>query len=172
MTNKPQKKSWDEEMEDLCRHHETKTEARLYKIWDIHEKYLFLVKNVLVADLKTSNSPEQLIEVLPNYRLDAKRIPIFMGLGHQKYSLSCVKAGDGQHQIELKEKGIMELQHHPENKAFTFYSKSEGNADTCSFESAEFPGWFLSTSSEPNKPVGLSQKGGPQNILFHFERKS
>ncbi|XP_063167439.1 interleukin-1 receptor antagonist protein-like [Candoia aspera] len=151
----------------------SENEPRLYKFWDINQKYLFLVEKMLVADLQTSNLPEQLIAVLPNTSLDAKQKPIFMGLGQKNYSLSCVKSGDGQHQIELKENSVTELYKNPENgKAFTFYSKSEGNGDTCCFESAEFPGWFLSTSSEAKKPICLSKKGGPHNILFYFERKS
>lgn len=53
---------------------------------------------------------------------------------------------------------------------FTFYSKSDGRPEICTFESAVFPGWFISTSSEPNKPTGLSQKGGPENVLFYFTK--
>ncbi|XP_032084648.1 interleukin-36 alpha-like [Thamnophis elegans] len=99
--------------------------------------------------------------------------PIFMAPEKKKSCLSCVKSGTGQYQIELKEKDIKELYGDPKNaKAFTFYSKEEGNGDKCTFESAEFPGWFISTSSEAKKPIGLSQKGGTQNILFYFKRKS
>ncbi|KAL7981460.1 hypothetical protein Chor_002356 [Crotalus horridus] len=147
-------------------------DPRLFKLWDIDEKYLFLVNNVLVADVKSSNSPEQLMAVLPNRSLDKPRQPIFMGPENKNSCLSCVKSGNGQYQLELKEKAIKELYWDSKNaKAFTFYSKSDGNGNTCSFESAEFPDWFLSTSSEAKKPLGLSQKGGPQNVLFYFERK-
>uniref|UniRef100_A0A670YU13 Interleukin-1 n=1 Tax=Pseudonaja textilis TaxID=8673 RepID=A0A670YU13_PSETE len=122
--------------------------------------------------LSSFNSTISLIAVLPNKALDTAQKPIFMGPENKKSCLSCVKSGNGQYQIELKV-NIMDLYRDPKNtKAFTFYSKSADNADTCSFESAEFPGWFLSTSSEAKKPIGLSQKEGPQNILFYFERKS
>uniref|UniRef100_A0A8C6VJ52 Interleukin-1 n=1 Tax=Naja naja TaxID=35670 RepID=A0A8C6VJ52_NAJNA len=121
--------------------------------------------------LSSFNSTISLIAVLPNKTLDTAQKPIFMGPENKKSCLSCVKSGNGT-QI-TKEKDIMDLYRDPNNtKAFTFYSKSAGNADTCSFESAEFPGWFLSTSLEAKKPIGLSQKEGPQNILFYFERKS
>ncbi|XP_032084755.1 interleukin-36 alpha-like [Thamnophis elegans] len=179
MASKPHKKSWDEETADLF--HDSKSEQvplsesnpRLYKFWDINQKYLFLVENTLVADVKTSNSPEQLMAVLPNISLDSAQKPIFMAPEKKKSCLSCVKSGTGQYQIELKEKDIKELYGDPKNaKAFTFYSKEEGNGDKCTFESAEFPGWFISTSSEAKKPIGLSQKGGTQNILFYFKRKS
>ncbi|XP_058050053.1 interleukin-1 family member 10-like isoform X3 [Ahaetulla prasina] len=116
---------------------------------------------------------EQLIAMLPNKSLAMAQQPFFMSPEQKKSCLSCVKSENGQYQIELKEKDIKDLYHDPKNgKAFTFYCKSAGNGNTCSFESAEFQGWFLSTSSEAKKPIGLSQKGGPQNILFYFERKS
>ncbi|XP_039212459.1 interleukin-1 family member 10-like isoform X2 [Crotalus tigris] len=178
MASHSHKKTWDEEIADLFRGTEGATalkehDPRLFKLWDIHQKYLFLVNNVLVADVKSSNSPEQLMAVLPNRSLDKPQQPIFMGPENKNSCLSCVKSGNGQYQLELKEKAIKELYWDSKNaKAFTFYSKSDGNGDTCSFESAEFPGWFLSTSSEAKKPLGLSQKGGPQNVLFYFERKS
>ncbi|XP_015684528.1 interleukin-36 receptor antagonist protein-like [Protobothrops mucrosquamatus] len=179
MASHPHKKTWDEEIADLFhdtegeRSHVKEPDPRLFKLWDINQKYLFLVKNVLVADVKSkSNLPEQLMKVLPNRSLDKPRQPLFMGLENKNSCLSCVKSGNGQYQLELQEKDIRELYLDPKNaKAFTFYSRSDGNVDTCSFESAEFPGWFLSTSSEAKKPLGLSQKGGPQNVLFYFERK-
>ncbi|XP_015684526.1 interleukin-1 family member 10-like [Protobothrops mucrosquamatus] len=178
MASHPRKKTWDEEIADLF--HDTAGEPtvytepspRLYKLWDINQKYLFLVKNVLVADVKLSGLSEELLVVLPNRSLDKPRQPLFMGPEKKKSCLSCVKSGNGQYQLELQEKDIKDLYLDPKNaKAFTFYSKTDGNADTCSFESAEFPGWFLSTSSEAKKPLGLSQKGGPHNVLFYFERK-
>lgn len=54
---------------------------------------------------------------------------------------------------------------------FTFYNQTKGSEVTCSFESAASPGWFLSTSSEPNKPLSLSQGGGSDITLFYIERK-
>ncbi|XP_032084760.1 interleukin-36 alpha-like [Thamnophis elegans] len=177
MASKPHKKTWDEEMARLFpiaggEGHKL-PEPHLFKFWDLNHKYFFLVENKLVADVKTPGSPEQLMAMLPNKALDSAQYPMFMGPEKKKSCLSCVKSGTGQYQIELKEKDIKELDKDPPNaKAFTFYSKQEGNGDKCTFESAEFPGWFISTSSEAKKPIGLSQKGGTQNILFYFEKKS
>ncbi|XP_015682299.1 interleukin-1 family member 10-like [Protobothrops mucrosquamatus] len=180
MASHPCKKTWDEEIAELFHDTEPDPEIkpyehpdpRLYKFWDLNQKYLFLLKDVIVADVQTSDSPEQFMAVLPNRSLDKTQKPIFMGPEKKKSCLSCVKSGNGQYQLELKEKDIADLYWDSKSaKAFTFYSKSDGNADTCSFESAEFPGWFLSTSSEAKKPLGLSQKGGPQNVLFYFKRK-
>ncbi|XP_034292706.1 interleukin-36 alpha-like [Pantherophis guttatus] len=97
--------------------------------------------NKLVASPNDSNSKEQLIAVLPNNALDQW-------------------SGDIMYLYKQNEKFLN----------FSFYSKTDGSRDTCSFESAQFPGWFLSTSSEAHQPIGLSQKGGPENILFHFQR--
>ncbi|KAH0623198.1 hypothetical protein JD844_031255 [Phrynosoma platyrhinos] len=228
---------------------------RLYRIWDISQKFLFLVNNIIVANARTSNAPEVFMEVLPNTALDPKMQPIFMGPNGRKHSLSCVKAGEGEPQLQLVETDIKKLYNTNEHSlsftfysktdgspetcsfesaefpelfmevfpnaaidpkmqpifmgpqgrkhslscvksgegqpqlqlvetditklyekreklfTFTFYSKTDGSPETCSFESAEFPGWFISTSLEPNKPVRLSRQGGAENTLFYFERK-
>ncbi|XP_032084812.1 interleukin-36 alpha-like [Thamnophis elegans] len=177
MASKTHKKTWDEEMAGSF-HIPAGADAALpepylFTFWDLNHKYFFLLEDKLVADVKTPGSPEQLIAVLPNKSLDSAQYPMFMAPEKKNSCLSCVKSGTGQYQIELKEKDIRELEKDPQNaKAFTFYSKPAGNGDKCTFESAEFPGWFMSTSSEAGKPIGLSQKGGTQNILFYFEKKS
>ncbi|XP_060643524.2 interleukin-36 receptor antagonist protein-like [Anolis sagrei] len=145
---------------------------RLYRIWDVSQKYFFLVDNILVANHQDSNAPEQLMEVLPNTALDSKMMPIFMGPQGRKQCLSCEKSAEDQLQLQLKESDIKKLYEGKEKSLpFTFYSKTDGGPETCSFESAEYPGWFLSTSSEPNKPVGLSRQGGTENTLFYFQRQ-
>ncbi|XP_062995565.1 interleukin-1 family member 10-like [Elgaria multicarinata webbii] len=146
---------------------------RYYKLWDINQKFLYLINNSLVASPSNSAMPDQLMTVLPNNALDPKKPPIFIGLKGGQPTLSCVKSDDGQPQLKLEERHIMDLYKNPEKQSsFTFYSKTDGSSETCSFESAEFPGWFLSTSSELNKPVGLSRPGFSENTLFYFETKS
>ncbi|XP_063167526.1 interleukin-1 family member 10-like [Candoia aspera] len=186
MAKKLHKKTWEEEMVDLFNAHKPTSghpepseeqavtyaheEPWLFKFWDLSQKFLRVVNNVLIATPQTSYSPGIFFAVIPNTALDPKNIPIFMGTGN--CAVSCTKSGDGQLQIQIVEKNIMVLYRTPEEfKNFTFYSKSDGRPEICYFESAEFPGWFISTSSEPNKPIGLSQKGGPDNILFYFEKK-
>ncbi|XP_060643702.2 interleukin-36 receptor antagonist protein-like [Anolis sagrei] len=144
----------------------------LFRIWDISQKFLFLMGNMLLAKSRNANMPDHLISVLPNTVLDPKKQPIFMGLSDKNHCFSCVKSGEGQPQLQIVERSILQLHREKkELKAFSFYSKTDGSPETCSFESAEFPNWFISTSSEPNRPIGLSPKGGTENTLFFFERK-
>ncbi|KAM6431566.1 interleukin-1 family member 10-like isoform 1-T5 [Liasis olivaceus] len=146
---------------------------RLFRFWDINHKFLIVMNKKLVASPNDSNSSEQLIAVLPNHALDVKQQPIFMGLPNGTHTISCVKSEEGQVQLQLTDRNIVRLYNQNEKFLdFSFYSRTDGGSETCSFESAQFPGWFISTSSEPDKPIGLSQKGGPGNILFYFERKS
>ncbi|XP_025030145.1 interleukin-36 alpha-like [Python bivittatus] len=186
MGNKAHKKMWEEEMVDLFNEYkpipgcpeppeghsvpEVLKVPWLFQFWDISHKFLSVMNNTLIATPQNSNSPGSSFAVFPNTCLDPKKNPIFMGVGN--CAVSCRKSGDGQPQLQVMEKDIEMLYKAPEEfKNFTFYSMSGGRPETCSFESAEFPGWFISTSSEPNKPIGLSQRGGPENILFYFEKK-
>ncbi|XP_062995566.1 interleukin-36 receptor antagonist protein-like [Elgaria multicarinata webbii] len=146
--------------------------ALMLRLWDIEQKFLYLKNNVLVATPPYPNMPVYFMSVLVNRSLDSKKQPVFMGLENGQFTLSCVKSSEGQPQLKLVERDIMELYFKPEKQlSFTFYSKIDGSPETCSFESAEFPGWFLSTSFEPNMPVGLSHPGGTENTLFYFEKK-
>ncbi|ETE71733.1 Interleukin-1 family member 10, partial [Ophiophagus hannah] len=111
-------------------------EPRLFRIWDISQKFLFIVNSMLIANPLDFNSP------------DPRQQPIFMGLTDGSHTLSCTSSSEGQPQLHL----VM-----------------DGSSETCSFESAQFPGWFISTSSEPNKPINLGQKGGTEITLFYFE---
>nr|XP_020667989.1 interleukin-1 family member 10-like [Pogona vitticeps] len=180
---KPHRRTWDQEIAGLFHSREPNTDfsspdasimseegPRLYRIWDVSQKTIKLMENRLIATPRSSNEPEQLIRVLPNANLDPKMQPIFMA-PNDTHSISCIKSGSHP-QLQLVEQKIVELYKKKENLlSFSFYSKTDGSLETCSFESAEFPGWFLSTSREPNKPVGLSQQGGTENTLFYFERK-
>ncbi|XP_026573836.1 interleukin-1 family member 10-like [Pseudonaja textilis] len=126
--------------------------------------------DMLVASPNDSNSTEQLIAVLPNNALEVRKQAIFMGI-QPNTVINCVQTEEGQLQLQLMSGDIMYLYKQNEKFLnFSFYSKTDGSGDTCSFKSAQFPGWFLSIYSEAHKPIGLSPKGGPENILFHFQR--
>ncbi|KAL8173845.1 UNVERIFIED_CONTAM: hypothetical protein K2H54_027688 [Gekko kuhli] len=112
------------------------------------------------------------MDVAPNLVLDSEKRPIFMGLKDRSKILSCVKSSEGLPQLQLVTGDIMGLYNRREESLeFTFYIQTEGSTTTCYFESAAFPGWFLSTSPEPNMPIGLSQQGGSDIILFYYKRK-
>ncbi|XP_016851106.1 interleukin-36 receptor antagonist protein isoform X3 [Anolis carolinensis] len=152
-TPKPQeekechKKTWNEEIADLFPKKPMSGNVPvkvdnpyLYRIWDVSQKYFFLVNNILVAKHQDSNAPELLMEVFPNTVLDPEMMPIFMGPQGSKQCLSCEKSPEGQIQLQLKEGDIKTLYDKKEESlAFTLYSKTDGSPETCSFESAEFP---------------------------------
>ncbi|XP_008114229.2 interleukin-36 receptor antagonist protein [Anolis carolinensis] len=177
------KKSWDEEMIALfCDYNPAspprriraprETEPRLFRIWDVSQKFLILMNNILVATSRDSMTPEELLAVLPNHSLDPTLQPIFLGLNDKTHTLSCMESGDGEPLLNLVERNILDLySSHEESKSFTFYSRSNNQQQTCCFESAAFPGWFMSTSTEINKPVRLSREGGPDITNFYCERK-
>uniref|UniRef100_A0A8D0E9R8 Interleukin-1 n=1 Tax=Salvator merianae TaxID=96440 RepID=A0A8D0E9R8_SALMN len=171
----------DEKLEHLFKHfhepagrEELLHEPWLYQIWDINQKFLFLKNDVLIAEPLNSNTGD-LITLVPNRcikQTNEKIFPIFMGSQDETQTLCCEDSGSGQPNLKFVKEHIMSLYKEcQECKKFTFYAKSEGSKETCSFESAEFPGWFLSTSSESSKPVGLSHQGGADITLFYFEEK-
>ncbi|XP_077161831.1 interleukin-36 receptor antagonist protein-like [Paroedura picta] len=171
------RKTVDQEMADLFRHFGkgdvtivSLEKPWLYKIWDTSQKFLFLQNGSLLAAPLNSNSEDQLIAVTPNQVLDESKRPIFIGTNDQKYILN-VQSGD-QPKLQLVAGDIMELYKKKEQSTeFTFYNQTKGSEVTCAFESAASPGWFLSTASEPNKPLGLSQGGGSEITLFYIEKK-
>ncbi|XP_032084611.1 interleukin-36 receptor antagonist protein-like [Thamnophis elegans] len=109
----------------------------------------------------------QLMAVISNNNLNSEKWPIFMGLTDKTKTLKCLKSTTGDPQLEIEECNIMDLyKGTKELREFTFHGVILSKT-TCSFESAEFPGWFLSTSIHPNMPVGLCKLGGTRIILFH-----
>ncbi|XP_034292803.1 interleukin-36 receptor antagonist protein-like isoform X2 [Pantherophis guttatus] len=142
-----------------------------FRMWDIEQKYFVFENNDLIATPLDSRTPEQLMAVVPNDNLDFKNRPIFMGLTGKTKALSCLKSTTGEPQLVILENNIMDFYSDTkEFKNFSFYVFTRGSKSTCCFESAAFPGWFLSTSIHPNMLVGLCKLGGPEIILFHFEK--
>ncbi|XP_048369570.1 interleukin-1 family member 10-like isoform X1 [Sphaerodactylus townsendi] len=166
-----ERKTVNQEMADLFNDYGRKPEVPwLYRIWDTKQKYLLLQNGTLVAAPQNSNSEDQLITVAPNRVIDSSKRPIFMGTKVQNYVLT-VKSGD-RPQLQLVAGDVKDLhEKKEESKEFTFYNQTKGSETTCSFESAISPGWFLSTSAEPHKPLGLSQGGGSDITIFYFVRK-
>ncbi|XP_061448609.1 interleukin-1 receptor antagonist protein-like isoform X2 [Rhineura floridana] len=158
---KPNKMTVDQKMKDLFHHfstakphldvhNEVLDKPWFYKIWDVDQKFLFLHNNMVLAAPRDSNSP---------------------GTHNGARTLSCVESGGGQPQLNLEDRGIMDLyREKQELKSFTFFCKSGSSKETGSFQSAAFPGWFISTSSEPNKPISLSHQGGAEITEFYFEK--
>ncbi|CAI5795684.1 interleukin-36 alpha-like [Podarcis lilfordi] len=179
LREKPHKMTVDQKMRDLF-HHFPKPDPSLqlgspwlYRIWDINQKFLFLKNNMLVAAPKDGNSPDYLVAMTPNRGItpkDGNTFAVFLGTQDGAQSLSCGEPG-GQPQLTLEGKGIMQLYNDgKEHKNFTFFCKSGSSTETGSFESAAFPGWFLSTLTEPNQPIRLSHQGGSEITQFYFDK--
>uniref|UniRef100_A0A8C5S993 Interleukin-1 n=1 Tax=Laticauda laticaudata TaxID=8630 RepID=A0A8C5S993_LATLA len=73
---------------------------------------------------------------------------IFQSIRRQQW----METNQGEKQVGIKETLPNNTK---EFKNFSFYVVTRGNKSNCWFESAAFPGWFLSTSIHPNMPVGL-----------------
>nr|XP_004452063.2 interleukin-36 receptor antagonist protein [Dasypus novemcinctus] len=98
------------------------------------------------------------ISVVPNRSLDARLSPVMLGVQGGSQCLSC---GQGQEPaLSLEPVNIMDLYRSAEeSKGFTFYRRSTGL--TSSFESAAFPGWFLSTEPTADQPLRLARLPAP-----------
>ncbi|XP_037663127.1 interleukin-36 receptor antagonist protein isoform X2 [Choloepus didactylus] len=123
-------------------------------------KVLYLQDNQLLAGgLHTGKIIQgEEISVVPNRALDARLCPVILGVQGGSRCLSC---GPGQEPtLKLEPVDIMELYRSAgEWVRFTFYRRDTGL--TSSFESAAYPGWFLSTAPEADQPLRLSRPPEP-----------
>uniref|UniRef100_A0A4X2KQG5 Interleukin-1 n=1 Tax=Vombatus ursinus TaxID=29139 RepID=A0A4X2KQG5_VOMUR len=100
---------------------------------------------------------------------NGKGSPIYLGIVDPKLCLCCEESG-GQPTLELKEKDIMELHHALKaEESFVFHVNTNGSIST--FQSAAFPGWFISSSAEQGKPIKMTKDVGKDNTAFHFDPK-
>ncbi|XP_064897149.1 interleukin-36 receptor antagonist protein-like isoform X5 [Columba livia] len=107
---------------------------------------------------------EEPISVVPNPSLERWRCPLIVGIRGGKQALSC---GTGpEPQLKLEEVGLLDLFSRPADATpYTFYKTFGGTTHT--FESAAFPGLFLSTS--PGPALGLAAP--PDVTAFYLLRK-
>ncbi|XP_036605989.1 interleukin-36 alpha-like [Trichosurus vulpecula] len=133
-----------------------------FHIRDFNQKVLDLRNNTLIA---TPHSDE----VTP---VDLESVPcrdkeclagnhgtaIYLGIRGKELCLFCEESG-GQPILKLKNNQIMKL-YHTENaqKPFLFYQNQTESTST--FESAAYPGWFICTSNEKDRPVTMTQTRG------------
>ncbi|XP_048369571.1 interleukin-36 receptor antagonist protein-like isoform X2 [Sphaerodactylus townsendi] len=142
-----------------------------FRIQDIRQQIFILVNNILIAGPSKSHLSGHCMEVVPNRTLDSDRSPVIMGLNRSKI-LSCMKSGEGPPQLQLVTGDVMDLyEKHEESLEFTFYTQPNVSETTWYFESAAFPGWFLSTSPEPYKPLRLSQGDNSDTTLFYLKKR-
>ncbi|NXS52957.1 I36RA protein, partial [Brachypteracias leptosomus] len=125
-----------------------------YVVRDTEHKGLCLLNGHLVAtSLQGANAAqEEPISVVPNRHLERKRCPLIVGVRGGSWALSC---GTGpEPQLELEEVALLDLFAREEATPYTFYKTFGGSTHT--FESAAFPGCFLSTSKGHGEPLTLA----------------
>ncbi|XP_064897142.1 interleukin-36 receptor antagonist protein-like isoform X1 [Columba livia] len=137
-----------------------------YVVRDTEQKGLCLHDGHLVATSfqGTNAAQEEPISVVPNPSLERWRCPLIVGIRGGKQALSC---GTGpEPQLKLEEVGLLDLFSRPADATpYTFYKTFGGTTHT--FESAAFPGLFLSTS--PGPALGLAAP--PDVTAFYLLRK-
>ncbi|XP_068943591.1 interleukin-36 alpha-like [Petaurus breviceps papuanus] len=153
----------------LSSHLEVLKNSYCLGIQDIYQKVLVLQGktlravpedgNVTPISLKTTPCQDESLE-------KGKGNAIYLGIEGQKLCLCCAESG-GQPILKLEERGIMELYHNQKaEKPFVFYQNAASNTST--FESAAYPGWFISSSVKKQKPITLTKDVGKDNINFYL----
>ncbi|NXF89145.1 I36RA protein, partial [Eubucco bourcierii] len=106
------------------------------------------------------------ISVVPNQYLERKRCPLIVGIRGGTQALSCGTGSEPQ--LKLEEVELLQLfSRGQEATPYTFYKTFSGSTHT--FESAAFPGHFLSTAPGHGEPLTLAP---PPNVTsFYLRRK-
>ncbi|NXS39130.1 I36RA protein, partial [Balaeniceps rex] len=139
-----------------------------YRVRDTEQKGLCLHDGRLVAtSLQGANAAqEEPISVVPNRHLDRRRCPLIVGIRGGTRALSC---GTGtEPQLKVEEVELLDLfSRGAEATPYTFYKTFGGSTHT--FESAAFPGRFLSTA--PGLGEALALAPPPAVTAFYLVRK-
>ncbi|XP_072492858.1 interleukin-36 alpha-like [Notamacropus eugenii] len=154
---------------NLNPHKESLENPYISEIRDINQQVLVLQGKTLVAvaedrtvhpiKLRTAPCRDDSLE-------QSKGTAIYLGIADQKLCLSCAESG-GQPILKLEDKDIMILYRTQKaEKSFVFYHNANGNTST--FESAAYPGWFISSSKENGKPIKMTKDVGKDNVNFYF----
>ncbi|XP_043845630.1 interleukin-36 receptor antagonist protein [Dromiciops gliroides] len=129
--------------------------ALCFRMKDAALKVIYVQNNQLLARRVQAGKPidGEEISVVPNRSLDAKRSPVILGL---EGGTQCLSVGIAQEPVlQIEHKNIMDLyRSKEESKSFTFYMWDTGL--TSRLESAAYPGWFLCTIHEDEKPITLT----------------
>ncbi|XP_069070431.1 interleukin-1 beta-like [Pleurodeles waltl] len=87
--------------------------------------------------------------------------PVTLGIVGKQLHLSCVMVGTTP-ELRLEEVSGILTSIKTDLLRFVFFKVDASNSS--SFESASCPGWFISTSQDPNQPVLVSEKTNPITI--------
>ncbi|XP_036605988.1 interleukin-36 alpha-like [Trichosurus vulpecula] len=139
---------------------------------DINQHVLVLQGKTLIAVPEDGNVTPITLTTTPcrDESLEKdKGHPIYLGIADHKLCLCCAESG-GKPQLKLEERDIMELYGTQKaEKSFVFFQNGNGNTST--FESAAYPGWFISSSEENGKPITMTKGVGKHNIHFYFNTR-
>ncbi|NXG70668.1 I36RA protein, partial [Baryphthengus martii] len=139
-----------------------------YLVRDTEQKGLCLHNGHLVAtSLQGVNAAqEEPISVVPNRHLERQRCPLIVGIRGGAQALSCGTGSEPQ--LKLEEVKLLDLfSQGQEATPYTFYKTFGGSTHT--FESAAFPGHFLSTAPGHGEPLALAPHPAVTN--FYLLRK-
>uniref|UniRef100_A0A8B9PKZ5 Interleukin-1 n=2 Tax=Apteryx TaxID=8821 RepID=A0A8B9PKZ5_APTOW len=142
-----------------------------FRVRDTDQKVLCLEQGRLVAtNLQGANAAqEEHISVVPNRHLERRRCPLIVGIRGGSQALSC-GTGPEPH-LQLEAVGVLDLfTQGAEATRFTFYKTFSGSTHT--FESAAFPGHFLSTAPRAGEALALTAQPADTAITtFYLQRK-
>ncbi|XP_054853999.1 interleukin-1 beta-like [Eublepharis macularius] len=142
------------------------TRAISYDIQDIKQKFLVLNEpaQLMAMHLQGSNIHHAVKLKMAVYRSkDTVKNPIALGIKGTGLCLSCVPKGEGQPELQLEEANILRNIDKSKLGRFIFNRVDIGN--TTRFEAADFPGWFICTSSQSNEAVGMTNQLGQVSIV-------
>ncbi|XP_024252817.1 interleukin-1 beta [Oncorhynchus tshawytscha] len=92
-------------------------------------------------------------------------LPVVLGI--DQWNLSCSKQTDSTTpvlQLERCEDQLTTIGAQEKTVRFLFYKNTTGFSLT-TFESAMYPGWFISTSLEPSQPIQMCQKQDDRKLI-------
>ncbi|KAM4578353.1 interleukin-1 beta-like [Fundulus diaphanus] len=99
--------------------------------------------------------------------------PVVLGIKDTNFYLSCHKNGDKPtlHLEEVEDKAsLSEISSDSEMRRFLFYKRDTG-LNISTLMSAHFPNWYISTSTQNNKPVEMCQESASRYRTFSIQRQ-
>ncbi|XP_027701529.1 interleukin-36 gamma-like [Vombatus ursinus] len=150
-------------------HHLSSKHPYVFRIQDFNQQVLALQNNTLIATPHSDHVTPVILESMPcrakEYLVRDKGTAIYLGIQKKELCLFCEESG-GQPTLKLQSNNVMAL-YSSENaqKPFVFYQNQADSTST--FESAAYPGWFMCTSNEKDRPITMTQNGGTKyNTVF------
>ncbi|KAM6288737.1 interleukin-1 receptor antagonist protein-like [Aegotheles albertisi] len=94
------------------------------------------------------------------------QVPVALGIKGSQLYMSCVMDG-AEPVLQLEEADVRRDIVSVELTRFIFYRRDSPAEGTTRFESAACPGWFVCTSPQPRRPVGVTDRPDQLNIASY-----